>query len=491
MAPASFVEAEWPEAEFIIGNPPFLGTKKLIGELGEDYVDEIRSIYGDRVSAFSDLVCWWFDKAHAAILSGRTRRAGLVATNSIRGGKNRLVLDRIAGDLTIFEAWGDEPWILEGAAVRVSIICFGRLDASEGRMLDGAPSGPINSDLTTGTNLTIGKRLPENRGQAFVGTVKAGKFDVSGDVARNWLIAPLNPNGRPNADVVFHWYNTLDVMREERDSWVVDFGDDLTEQQASYYEQPFAHVAREVKPERVKVRRKSYSTYWWMFAEPCTAMKRAVGKTTRFIATPTVAKHRAFVWMDRRVQPDHQLVAIARDDDTTFGILHSRFHEAWSLRLGTWLGVGNDPRYTPTTTFETFPFPDGLTPNIPSEDYATDPRANRIAAAAKALDDARRAWLNPTDLVDIVPEIVPTTAPGEVPVKYPDRVLPKSEEAAEKLKQRTLTKLYNARPQWLADLHDALDRTVAAAYGWPEDISTDDALARLLALNLERAAASL
>ena len=178
---------------------------------------------------------------------------------------------------------------------------------------------------------------------------------------------------------------------------------------------------------------------------------------------------------------------IARDDDTTFGILHSRFHEAWSLRLGTWLGVGNDPRYTPTTTFETFPFPEGLTLNIPAEAYASDPRAIRIAAAAKRLDDLRRAWLNPPDLVDIVPEVTPTAAPGEKPRRYPDRILPKTVEAAAKLKTRTLTNLYNERPRWLADAHDALDRAVAAAYGWPEDIATDDALARLLALNLRRA----
>ena len=116
-----------------------------------------------------------------------------------------------------------------------------------------------------------------------------------------------------------------------------------------------------------------------------------------------------------------------------------------------------------------------------------DPRAKRIAAAAKALDEKRRAWLNPSDLVDIVPEIVPTAAPGEAPVKYPDRVLPKNAEAALKLKDRTLTNLYNQRPQWLASLHDALDRAVAAAYGWPEDISTEEAMARLLALNLQRA----
>ena len=146
------------------------------------------------------------------------------------------------------------------------------------------------------------------------------------------------------------------------------------------------------------------------------------------------------------------------------------------------------PRYTPTTTFETFPFPAGLTPNIPAADYADDPRAKRIAAAAKKLDDLRRAWLNPPDLVDIVPEVTPTAAPGEAPRRYPDRILPETVEAAVKLKERTLTALYNQRPRWLADAHDALDRAVAAAYGWPEDIATDDALQRLLALNLERAA---
>jgi type II restriction/modification system DNA methylase subunit YeeA len=205
----------------------------------------------------------------------------------------------------------------------------------------------------------------------------------------------------------------------------------------------------------------------------------------RYMATPTIAKHRLFVWIEGGVCPDHQLIVIARDDDTAFGILHSRFHEAWSLRLGT--SLEDRPRYTPTTTFETFPFPEGLTPNIPAGDYAAGPRARRIATAAKKLDDLRRTWLNPPDLVEIVPEVTPTAAPGEAPRRYPDRILPKNAEAAVKLKERTLTNLYNQRPRWLADTHNALDRAVAAAYGWPEDISTEDALARLLGLNLERA----
>jgi len=206
-------------------------------------------------------------------------------------------------------------------------------------------------------------------------------------------------------------------------------------------------------------------------------MWRALGKVDRYLATPTVARHRIFAWLPATVCPDHQLIVVARDDDVTFGILHSRFHETWSLRSGTWLGVGNDPRYTPTTTFETYPFPAGLTPDLPAGVYADDPRASRIAAAAKRLDELRRAWLNPPDLVDIVPEVV---------AGYPDRTMPRNTEAEATLRSRTLTKLYNERPQWLADAHAALDAAVAAAYGWPEDITTDDALERLLELNLGR-----
>ena len=203
-------------------------------------------------------------------------------------------------------------------------------------------------------------------------------------------------------------------------------------------------------------------------------MWRALEGLSRYIATPTVAKHRLFVWLDARVCPDHQLIVIARDDDTTFGILHSRFHETWSLRLGTWLGKGNDPRYTPTTTFETFPFPDGLSPDVPAAAYANDPRANVIVDAARRLAKLRDRWLHPPEWVDWVEE----------PVRgYPKRPVPRDEGAAKLLRQRTLTRLYNARPQWLVDVHAKLDAAVAAAYGWPADISDDDFLRELLALN--------
>lgn len=208
-------------------------------------------------------------------------------------------------------------------------------------------------------------------------------------------------------------------------------------------------------------------------------MRKALANLKRFIATPRVAKHRLFIWLFAGVLPDTRLVVFAREDDCFFGLLQSRFHETWTLRLGGWHGVGNDPQYTPSIGFDTFPFPEGLTPNIPASDYADDPRAIAIAKAAKRLDDLRNAWLNPPDLVKVEPEVVPG---------YPDRILPKDAEAEVKLKQRTLTKLYNERPQWLDDAHRDLDAAVAAAYRWSADISEEDALAKLLELNLQRAA---
>ena len=359
--------------------------------------------------------------------------------------------------------------------------------------LDAVPVERINADLSAeSSDLSTARRLSENAHVAFMGDTKGGAFDVDGKLARAWLSEPLNANGRSKSDVIMPWVNGLDLTRRLRDMWIVDFGWQMTERAAALYEAPFAQILDKVKPKRDSNRRDAYRENWWRHVEHRPAMWAALKSLGdgcgRFIGTARVAKHRLFVWLPVEVCADSQVIAIARDDDTTFGVLHSRFHEAWSLRLGTWLGVGNDPRYTPTTTFETFPFPEGLTPNMAAADYAADPRAQNIAAAAKKLDDLRRAWLNPSDLVDIVPEILPIAAPGEAPRRYPDRILPKTVEAAAKLKERTLTNLYNQRPRWLADAHEALDRAVAGAYGWPEDISTEDALQRLLALNLARAA---
>ena len=329
---------------------------------------------------------------------------------------------------------------------------------------------------------TTARKLPENAGVAFMGDTKGGAFDIPGDLARKWLTLPSNANGRPNSDVLRSWANGLDVARRPSDTWIVDFGWKMTEAEAAYYAAPYAYVAEYVKPIRIKNNRNAYAREWWRHVEARQGLHKALIGRSRFIVTARVAKHRMFSWMPAGTLPDSAIIAAARDDDTTFGILHSRFHEFWSLGLCTWLGVGNDPRYTPSTTFETFPFPENLTPNIPAATYAANPHAIAIAAAAKTLVEARDRWLNPPELVEILPEVVPG---------FPDRLVPRNPAAAAILKKRTLTNLYNTRgtPEgaWLDNLHRALDAAVAAAYGWPADISTDEALAKLLALNHARA----
>jgi len=523
-----FVAAEWPEAEFIVGNPPFLGGKLLRGGLGDDYVETLFQVYDGHVPREADLVTYWFEKARASIAAGRTKAAGLVSTNSIRGGANRKVIERVMQDATVFEAWSDEPWIVDGAAVRVSLVCFRRRDAAisplEGEMsakptergeesakappsalpgispsrgeisqtpmprLNGNPVAAIFSDLSAGgSDLTTAKRLKENAGISFQGITKGAPFEVAASVAREWLLKPVGPHGRPNSDVLKPIRSGGDIVRRREAGWVVDFTG-MTQPEAAYYEAPFKHALEFVKPVRDENRRDLYRRNWWLFSEARQGLRAATEKLTSFIVTPKVSRHRVFAMFESTELADNVCVVIARSDLTTWGVLESRFHNIWALKSGAWIGAGNDPTYTPTTTFETFPFPEGLTPHIPAAAYAGDPRAQRIAAAARELDEKRRAWLNPPDLVDIVPEIVPTAAPGEAPVKYPDRILPKNAEAAVKLKERTLTNLYNQRPQWLAALHDELDRAVAAAYGWPEDIATDEAMAKLLTLNLQRSA---
>lgn len=469
-------EPDWPEANVVIGNPPFLGNRKIRRRLGNAYAEILYELYGGLVHGKPDLVCYWFAKAGRLVAEGKIECAGLVATNSIRGGTNQAVLDRILKDSVIFDAWSDEPWIVEGAAVRVSMVCFAPKQTGHPVFLNGISKARINADLTAETfDLTRALPLACNRGVAFQGDIKRGRFDITGDIARDWLQMPTNPNGRPNSDVLKPWVNGIALTRRPTDKWIVDFGFSMNESEAALYEVPFTYVAEHVKPVRQRNREPASREFWFRHWNPRPAMWQALYGLPRYIATPRVAKHRLFVWCDIRVCPDCQLIVIARDDDTTFGILHSRFHELWSLRLCTWIGQGNDPRYTPTTTFATFPFPEGLTPDIFAADYATDPRAFAIAEAAHQLVELRDCWLNPPELVVWVDEPV---------LGYPKRPVARNEVAAKELRTRTLTNLYNARPQWLANAHASLDAAVADAYGWPADISDDEVLGELLALNL-------
>jgi hypothetical protein len=375
-------------------------------------------------------------------------RAGLLATNSIRGGPNRSVLERIKHTGDIFWAESDRDWILEGAAVNVSMIGFDNGNEEEYE-LDGRLVSNINSDLTAWVDFTLSKRLYENLNLSFMGVTPAGKFDISGELARQWMALPKNPNGRPNSDVLRPYYNGIDLTRRPRDVWIVDFGVGTSLEDASLYEVPFGYIEKTVKPARLKQR--STINQWWLHERPRPDMRSVLEPLRRYMGTSMVSKHHIFCWIPAEVLPANLIIVIAREDEYFMGVLHSTPHELWALRKGT--SLEDRPRYTPTTTFATFPFP-----WLPGQEPLDDPCVHAIADAARKLVEKREAWLNPPDITET------------------------------ELKKRTLTNLYNQRPTWLDIAHRNIDEAVFAAYGWSSDLTDDQILERLLDLNLERAA---
>ncbi|MBI3987235.1 MAG: class I SAM-dependent DNA methyltransferase, partial [Lentisphaerae bacterium] len=487
------VEPEWPTVDFIIGNPPFLGDKLMRRELGDAYVDRLRSLYEGRIPGQSDLCCYWFEKARAQIVAGKCKRAGLLATQGIRGGANREVLKRIKESGDIFWAESDRPWILNGANVHVSMVGFDDKTEST-HTLDGKSVATINANLTAAADTVTARRILANGGISYQGPVKVGKFDI-GLAAAKRLLGEPNPHGRPNSDVVCPLRNGQDITSRSRESFVVDFFKRSLED-ASLFQKPFAHVTEFVKPLRDRGKREGRRLRWWQHGETGDAMRVAFAGLLRYVATTRVAKHRIFAWLPGNVLPDSALIVFARSDDLFFGILHSRIHEVWALRMGTRLETR--PRYTPSTCFETFSFPSGVLDN----GHAVPAHA-AISAAAKELNALRENWLNPPEWTHeeilefpgtvggpwdryIDPATVSERGAFKIgTVKYL-RIVPRAADCAARLKERTLTKLYNERPAWLADAHRKLDVAVAAAYGWGPGMSDEEILKSLLSLNATR-----
>lgn len=518
-------EPEWPAVDFIVGNPPFLGDKIMRRELGDAYVDSLRSHYQGRIPGQSDLCCYWFEKARAHIADGKCQRAGLLATQGIRGGANREVLKRIKNSGDIFWAESDRPWILAGANVHVSMVGFDN-GTEKTRTLDGREVAKINANLTLAADLATACVIKDNSLLSFIGTTKGGSFDIPDMEAYEMLTQHPNPHGLPNSDVIRPILNGMDILRRGEPRWVID-NEEREETASALYEAPHAIVIDRVKPSRNENRNKWLKENWWKLQRIRGEMRALIAPLPRFIASPRVAKHRLFLWFSWPTLTDDQTVVFARSDDYFFGVLHSRIHEVWALKLGTRLETR--PRYTPTTCFETFPFPFAHPPcdttgdqdpfqfvahlraahyhhdqnNVVRDDpppaTANDHRA-AISAAAKELNELRENWLNPPQWTRVEIMEFPGTVGGPWDryidpatvtdrgdfqigtVRYP-RLVAMDATCAVRLKERTLTKLYNTRPAWLAACHAKLDAAVAAAYGWPADLTDEEILERLLALN--------
>ena len=440
-------EPEWPAAEFIIGNPPFLGRRSWNRNFERKYTLAVDSVYKDTMAKSSDLCCYWFEKARRQIAAGITGRAGLLATQNIRATFSRGVLENINESGGIFMAYPDRDWLLDGANVHVAIIGFD--DGSEtSKMIDDKPVDRINANLTAGVDVTIAKRLPENAGIAFRGPGTA-PFDIPGDLAATMLADIGNPNQRPNSDVITPVRNGQDLSSRPRGHYTINFAG-MTLAEAAAYVAPFERARQSVI-----VQGRDLTGSYWQYRQSARNMTAALSGLPRFIGHSVTAKHLTLVWVDAGTICNSAANVFARDDDYFFGVLHSRIHEVWARALGTQLReLESAFRYTPTTCFETFPFP-----------HPTDGQRAAIAQAAAELNRQRENWLNPTD------------GNGNPALD------------AAQLRRRTLTNLYNNYPTWLTNAHNALDAAVSDAYGWPAGLSDSAILERLLALNLARAGA--
>lgn len=452
-------KADWPEVDFIIGNPPFLGGSLIWDAYGTEYRDELWTEYD--LPNFSDLCCYWFEQGRIVLRKDLHVRIGLLATQAIRGKTNRTVLERIKVVGDIFMAWADREWILDGAAVHVSMIGFDN-GGDNGKFLNGVPTTTINADLTSGLDLTVRKVLSENLNIAYIGTKKAGDFDIDWTSAHKLLKDTGNPHHRLNNEVLFPWVNGGAITKRDHGKWIIDFGTALDIEDASKYELPFKHVEHYVKPERAKNKRDSYRRKWWLHAEPRPGLRREIDNLSRYLATSRIAKHRVFRWVPRTTLPDDGVFIFAHEDDYLYGLLHSSLHIIWANRMGTQLE--SRPRYTPTTCFETYPFPWSS-----GNETVNDSNFCRLSEIAKELDALRENWLNPQEWIEQIEDAVDRFEDFSDVHEDTRELLRQSainERAAKdkRLKKRTLTNLYNERPGWLRLNHKKLDEAVINAY---------------------------
>ncbi|GAB2469715.1 hypothetical protein GCM10011375_40340 [Hymenobacter qilianensis] len=471
--------AEWPAADFIVGNPPFVGDKAMRRALGDGYVDALRKTYKGKVDESADLVMYWWERAADVTRLGHTEAFGFITTNSITQTFNRRLIQRhlaASPPLSLTFAIPDHPWVdsADGAAVRIAM-SVGRAGTHTGKVAsvmretatkdDDAPTvelaeadGVINADFTTGADVAAAQALKSNEGISSNGMMLAGAGFIVTETQAHALglgtVSGLETRIRP-------YRNGKDLTARPRGVYLVDlFG--LTEAEAiREYPAVYQHLYIHVKPERDHNNRKKLKEIWWQFGETRKGLRLALHGLPRYIATAETAKHRIFQFLDAGIAPDHMLVALALDDAFHLGVLSSRMHRTWALAAGGRMGMGNDPRYNSSRCLLPFPFP-----------TATDAQKAHIRELAEDLDTHRKRQQ----------------------AQYPNLALTDLYNVMEKLRsgQALTAKEQTTHEQGLAavvlSLHQQLDAAVADAYGWPATLSDAELLTRLVQLNQQRAA---
>lgn len=466
--------AEWPEADFIVGNPPFIGNKRMRDALGDGYAEALRNAYPG-VSETSDFVMYWWHKAAELVRTGKAKRFGLITTNSLRRTFARRVVQAqmsATPPLSLAFAIPDHPWVetANGAAVRIAMTVgvagkhAGELlevvderssdDGSEQVTLRGQ-RGIVAPDLTIGADVAGVRPLQANQELSFMGVTLVGDFRITHDELAGMGYAPSDP-----PQVVKPYIAGKELTQQSHDRYVVDFFGWTLEDARQNYPRILQLVMNRVKPLRDQNKRESYRVKWWIFGEPRTAMRSALAGLDRYIATPETSKHRFFVFLDNAIVPDHTLFAIALDDAFALGVLSSRLHAAWASAAGSRMGVGNDLRYRNGPCFDPFPFPS-----------CHESQKDRIRELAEELDAQRKRvqaehGLTLTSLYNVVDKL----------------------RAGEPLNEKEKLIHDQGLVSVVKQLHDALDQAVFAAYGWPVTLTEAEILERLVALNAERGA---
>jgi hypothetical protein len=474
-------KADWPTVDYIVGNPPFIGNKRMREALGDGYANALRAAWPE-VPESADFVMYWWQKAADTVRTGGALRFGLITTNSLTMIFNRRIIEAQQGatpPLSLAFAIPDHPWVdsADGAAVRIAM-SVGVSGQSDGRLLNSIAEseadngevavrfttrqGVIHSDLKVGANLTSTVKLKANSGLSSMGMMRAGAgFIVTEADARAMglgTVAGLDERIRP-------FRNGRDLTDRPRGFWLIDLYGLTADQVRNQFPAVYQWVHQRVKPERDVNRRPRLRDQWWIFGEPRQGLRAALRGLPRYIATVETAKHRVFMFLDASILPDHKLVAIASADPLHLGVLSSRLHSRWALATG---GTLEDrPVYSKSRCFDPFPFPDadiGMTGEL----------AQKIATLAEQIDAHRKtqqaahAGLTITGMYNVLEKL----------------------RSGETLTATDRTINTQGLVEVLRSLHDELDSAVLQAYGWGDlnlPTDTDELLVRLVELNQRRA----
>jgi SAM-dependent methyltransferase len=470
-------QAEWPAADFVVGNPPFIGNWRMRTALGDGYAETLRQLYPE-VPESSDYVMYWWDHAARLARAGYLRRFGLISTNSLAQTFNRRVVQphlTASTPLSLLYAISDHPWVdsADGAAVRIAMTVGegGDHPGTLQRVVEEAPGdgegrevrlatrvGKLFADLRIGADVAGAAPLLANSRLSCPGV----KLHGSGFIVTPEEAAQLGLGRLPGLEQHVRLYrNGRDVTAVPRNVMVIDLFGLSAEEVRTRFPEVYQWVLERVKPERDQNSRSSYREAWWVFGEPRKEFRPALANLRRYISTVETSKHRFFLFLDASILPDNKLINIALDDAYFLGVLSSRIHVAWALAAGSRLGVGNDPVYVKTNCFEKFPLPD-----CPEGQQARIRELGEALDAHRKRQQAEHPTLTLTDTYNVLEKL----------------------RVGEPLTEKEKTVNEQGLVSVLKQLHDDLDRAVFDAYGWPDTLSDEEILERLVVLNQERAA---